>query len=216
MNEIAPEPSFPTFDPLQAQIDNVWFPGSTPTSLLVSGGHIWEDISTLLALRDRCQDDHERKLLLKHVIVELVSMLAAMDGLQGAVMTAEVYKPPALPLHRGISAQDRAKARGLWKAYSVAKNAVSEDLYAVRNKVGAHNNVSNWREWLELWGKVDRSLITGLLKAIPPAFNHASALNIYEWSISHEDGRRRVLGGPIDPETLTTGDDKNTAPAPAG
>lgn len=206
MNDFADASSFPTFDPLQAQIENVWFPGSTPASLLVSGGHTWEDICSLLALRDRCQDDNERKLLLKHVIVELVAMLAAMDGLQWAVMNAEMYEPTALPLRRGISAEDKAKARSLWKAYSVAKNAVSKDLYAVRNKVGAHNDVSNWREWLELWGKVDPSLITGLLKAIPPAFNHTSTLNIFEWSVSKEDGRRIVFGGPIDPGTLTTGD----------
>ncbi len=212
MNEMPVESSFPTFDPLQMQVDNVWFPGSTPTSLLVSGRQIWEDISKLLALRDRCQDDQERKLLLKHVMVELVSMLAAMDGLQKAVMTADVYAPPAPPLYRGISAQDRAEAVVLWKSYSVAKNAVSHDLYLIRNKVGAHSDVSNWRQWMELWSKVDPSLITGLLETIPQAFQHASELNIFEWNMSYEDGRKKVLGGPIDPETLTTGEDDGPMP----
>jgi len=208
--------AFATFDPLQRQIDEVWFPGSTPTSLLVSGRHIWEDISRLLALRHHCKDDYERKLLLKYVMVELVSMLAAMDGLRNAVMTADVYEPPTPPLYRGISVQDKATAMLLWTAYSGAKKAVSHELVLIRNKVGAHYDVSNWHQWMELWGKIDPALISGLLETIPQAFQHASELNIFEWNMSYEDGRRRVLGGPIDPETLTTGDDEDAAQVSAG
>ncbi|MBL8517576.1 MAG: hypothetical protein SF172_04450 [Burkholderiales bacterium] len=215
MNKTAQKPSFPTFDPLQSQIDGVWFPGNDPASLLVSGRHLLKDISTLLALRDRCNDDYERKLLLKHVMVELVSMMAAMDGLQQAVMTAEVYEPPVPPLYRGISIQEKTKARHLWTAYSDAKKAVGDDLRVIRGKVCAHDDVSNWPQWIELWGKVDPSLIAGLLEAIPPAFWHASELNICEWSVSNGDGRKRVLGGPIDPETMTTGDDEDVAEVPA-
>jgi hypothetical protein len=86
----------------------------------------------------------------------------------------------------------------------------------IRNKVGAHADVSNWHLWMELWGKIDPTLFAGLLEAIPPAFWHAAELNIHEWSVSHDDGRRRVLGGPIDPETMTTGDDEDAAEVPAG
>jgi hypothetical protein len=216
MNEIAPEPSFPTFDPLQGKTDDVWFPGNESATLVVSGRQILQGISRLLTLRGHCKDDYEQKLLLKYVILEVVNMLEVMDGLQKAVMTAEVYDPPVPALHRGISRQDKEKALLLWTAYSAAKKPVGPVLDLIRNKVGAHADVSNWHLWMELWGKIDPTLFAGLLEAIPPAFWHAAELNIHEWSVSHDDGRRRVLGGPIDPETMTTGDDEDAAEVPAG
>lgn len=197
--KIPEEIPIPVFDPLQRQIEEVWFPGDEPTSLLVSGQHIWEDILRMLGLRKRCKDDYERKLLLKYVVLETVSMLAVMDGLQRAVMTAEVYTPPEPPLYRGISDEEKAEALELWTAYSNAKKAVGSELTQIRNKVAAHRDVSNWRLAMDLWDKVDPSLVEALLFAIPPAFNHSKELNIFEWNIRHDDGTITILGGPVVP-----------------
>jgi len=193
------EPSTAIFDPLKNTNEDVWFPGTTISSQLVSCQHIWEDILRLSALRRASHDEYNRKLLLKYIVMEAVSMLTAMDALRAAVMTAEVYTPPARPPFRGISIEEKSRALTLWDSYSIARKAVEQEITAIRNKIAAHRDVQDWGLWMQLWEKLEPSLIEGLLAAIPPAFNHTKELNIFDWNINHGDGTITLLGGPVGP-----------------
>lgn len=188
-----------TFHPIWERDQEVWFPGDEGASLLIAGQHTWEDIERLLALRSRSKDDYDRKLLLKYVVVELRSLIQVMDALHSKVMSADTYETGQTPLYRGISSQERSAAHSLWAEYSKAKKAVEDDLIALRNRIGAHRDVSDWHLVMSLWDKLDAALISKLLKAIPPAFNHAKDLNIYEWNRTPESGVIEILGGPVGP-----------------
>lgn len=48
-----------------------------------------------------------------------------------------------------------------------------------------------------LWDKLEIELFKDLMLSIPPAFNHAKDLNIYEWNRMPEDGVIEFLGGPL-------------------
>ncbi len=186
-----------TFHPIWERSSKAWFPADKAASLLISGQHTWDDIERLLALRSQCKDEYDRKLFLKYVVIELRSLVQTMDLLCSKVMTAEIYAAGEKPLYRGISSDERSAANLLWSEYSKAKKAVENDLIAVRNKIGAHRDVSDWQLVISLWDKLNVALISKLLKVIPPAFNHAKDLNIYEWNRMPEDGVIEFLGGPV-------------------
>jgi len=188
-----------TFHPIWARDQEAWFPGDEAASFLIAGQHTWEDIERLLALRGQNKDEYDRKLLLKYVVIELRSLIQIMDALHAKVMSADVYETGQTPLYRGISSEERSTARSLWTEYSKAKKAVEDDLITMRNKIGAHRDVSDWQLVMSLWDKLDVALISNLLKSIPPTFNYAKELNIYEWSRSFDSGVIEILGGPVGP-----------------
>lgn len=188
-----------TFHPIWERDQEAWFPGDDAASLLIAIQHTWEDIERLLALRKRNKDEYDRKLLLKYVVVELRSIIQVMDALHSKVMTADIFEVNQNPLYRGISSEERSVAISLWTEYSEAKKAVEEDLVAMRNKIGAHRDVTDWQLVMSLWDKLDVALISKLLEVIPPAFNHAKDLNIYEWNRTLGPGRIEILGGPVGP-----------------
>jgi hypothetical protein len=189
----------PTFHPIWQRTPGAWLPGDNAASLLVAGQHTWEDIERLFVIRGRGEDAYDRKLLLKYIVVELRSMVQVMNDLQAKVMTAAVYTGGERPLYRGISKTEREAARELWAAYSKARKAVESDILALRNKIGAHRDTTDWNVVMSLWDKLDTVLIEGLMKTIPPAFNHAKELNIFEWNRGPRPGVVEILGAPIDP-----------------
>ena len=197
MDDPENEQSPGTFHPVHERSGDAWFPGNESSSLLVAIQHTWEDIERLIVLRKQVADDYDGKLLLKYMAIELLSLTQMMDRLRTQVMTAEVYPTDQEPLYRGISSSEHAEAKEHWTKYSDAKNAALRDLTAVRNKLAAHRDISDWQLVMTLWDKLDTGLIEGLLKVIPPAFNHAKDLNIFEWSRRPEPGVIEVLGGPV-------------------
>jgi hypothetical protein len=132
------------------------------------------------------------------VIIEVRSLIDLMDRLRAKVMSVDTYEPGQKPLYRGISSEERAAACEHWSKYSDARKAV-EDIIAVRNKIGAHRDVSEWQVVMSLWDKLDAKLISKLLDTIPAAFNQAKDLNIFEWSREPEPGVLEIIGGPVGP-----------------
>lgn len=195
------------FHPVWQRNSAAWFPGDEKTSALIAGEHIWDDILRLGKVRDQCKDDYDRKLLLKYICIELRSLVEVMDKLQAAVMSAEVYEVGTKPLWRGITTEDREIAKELWKSYSTAKKKVENDLANIRNRIAAHRDfsyeskkiegVTGWNLVILLWDRLEINLFQDLMNSIPPAFNHAKDLNIYEWNRIPEDGTIEILGGPI-------------------
>lgn len=187
------------FHPVHERSCDAWFPGDEGTSLLVAVLHAWEDIERLGRLRTQVQDGYDRKLLFKYVVIEVRSLIKLMDRLRAKVMSADTYEPGKKPLYRGVSSAEQATAREHWSKYSDARKAVENDIIAVRNKLGAHRDVSNWQVVMSLWDKLDAKLTSKLLDAIPAAFNHAKDLNIFEWNRQPEPGVIEIIGGPVGP-----------------
>lgn len=195
------------FHPVWQRNPTAWFPGDEKTSALITGEHIWGDISRLNNIRDQCKDGYDRKLLLKYICIELRSMIEVMDKLQAAVMSAKVYEDDMQPLWRGITTEEREVARQLWKNYSTAKKQVENDLINIRNRIAAHRDfsynskkvegVTGWNLAMLLWDRLDIDLFKDLMSSILSAFNHAKDLNIYEWNRTSEDGVIEILGGPV-------------------
>lgn len=205
LNNQMPESS--VFHPVWQRSATAWFPGDEKTSALIAGEHIWDDILRLNKIRLRCRDGYDRKLILKHICIELRSLIEVMDKIQSAVMSSEVYEVEERPLWRGISTEDRDIAKRLWKNYSTAKKQVENDLINIRNRIAAHRDfsynskkiegVTGWHLMMLLWDKLEIELFEDLILSIPPAFNHAKDLKIYEWNRMPEDGVIEFLGGPL-------------------
>lgn len=189
----------PSFHPVWERSEQAWFPGDDGASLLVAAEHTWSDIQTLLKMRSQRADDYERKLLFKYVVIELRSMIVLMDALRTKVMAAGVYERHEEPLYRGISREEREAASRLWRTYSKAKGEIQNDLIAFRNRIGAHRDSTDWQLWKRLWDEVSPEKLRALFNSIPPAFNHAKDLNIYEWNRRTEDGAIEILAGPVGP-----------------
>jgi len=195
------------FHPVWQRDPAAWFPGDEKTSALIAGEHIWDDILRLSKIRAQCRDQYNRKLMLKYICIELRSLIEVMDKLQSAVMSAEVYEVSTKPLWRGITTEERDVAKQLWKNYSTAKKQVENDLINIRNRIAAHRDFSynskkiegaiGWNLAMLLWDRLEIGLFEGLMSSIPPAFNHAKDLNIYEWNRAPEDGVLEILGGPV-------------------
>lgn len=185
------------FHPVHDRSEIAWFPGDNSTSLLIAIPHVWDDIRRLSRLITQVQDSYDRKLLFKYVIVEVRSLIELVDGLHAKVMSAETYDEGQEPLYRGISSTERAIAKEHWAKYSGAKKAAEDEIIAVRNKIGAHRDSTDWQIVMALWDKLDGKLISALLDTIPAAFNHAKDLNIFEWNRRPEPGVIEILGGPV-------------------
>ncbi|MFG3819172.1 hypothetical protein [Limnothrix redekei] len=204
-NSLIPEDS--VFHPVWQRDPSAWFPGDEKTSALIAGGHIWDDILRLLEIRNQSKDEYNRKLLLKYICIELRSLTEVMDTIQVAVMSAEVHDIDVKSYWRGITTEDLVVAKKLWKEYSRAKKQVENDLINIRNRIAAHRDFSykgkeiegktGWHLAMMLWDRLDLDMFRDLMSAIPPAFNHAKDLNIYEWNRIPEDGSIEILGGFI-------------------
>jgi hypothetical protein len=204
-NSQIPEDS--VFHPVWQRDPSAWFPGDKKTSALIAGEHIWDDILRLLAIRNQSKDEYNRKLLLKYICIELRSLIEVMDIIQAAVMSAEVHEVDVKSHWRGITTEDLTVAKNLWKEYSRAKKQVENDLINIRNRIAAHRDFSyeskkvegetGWHLAMMLWDRLDLDIFKDLMSAIPPAFNHAKDLHIYEWNRIPEDGTIEILGSFI-------------------
>lgn len=187
------------FHPVHERGGGAWFPGDEGASLLVSALHVWEDIERLSTLRDDVHEPYDKKLLLKYLCIEVRSLIELMDRLRAKVMSADTYESGQKPIYRGISSAERAAATEYWRNYSDASKAVKGDLIAVRNRIAAHRDMSDWQVVMALWDKLDGKLISGLLETIPAGLNHVKDLNIFEWNRQPEPGVVEFIGGPVGP-----------------
>lgn len=207
--ETPEESEIPVFHPVWERSPGSWFPGNETTAALIIARHIWEDIQSLIGMHDSSKEEYERKLLLRYLFLELHSLLEVMDKIQAAIMIAETYEEGTKPLYRGISTGEKETAKELWQKYAAEKKAVQRDITDIRNKIVAHRTVTydenkkkgaaGWNSMMSLFDKLDLGQLKGLLASIPPAFEHAKGLNIYEWNRQDEGGSISFIGSPVYP-----------------
>lgn len=190
------------FHPIRESPPDAWFPGNEAASLAVQCSHIWEDILCLTKIRAATADKYARQLLLKHLVVELRSLLEVFDRLQSHVMRAEVYEPGASNPWRGLTLEEHARARALYKEYAGAKRQTERAIIDIRDNIGAHRGNLDWQQVRRFWSLVTVETIAPVLDVVPRVFDLVKDLNIYEWNRRFPDGSTAVLGSRIHPESL--------------
>jgi hypothetical protein len=203
LDELLPDTAPPgVFHPIRESPADAWFPGNEAASLAVQCSHIWEDILCLTKVRAVTSDKYAGQLLLKHVVVELRSLLEVFDRLQSHVMRADVCEPGASNPWRGLTSEEHARARALYKEYAGAKRQTERSIIDIRDNIGAHRGNLNWQQVQLFWSLVTVETIAPLLEVVPRVFELVKDLNIYEWNRSFPDGSIAILGSRIHPESF--------------
>jgi hypothetical protein len=190
----------PTFHPIHRREDGVWYPSNEAASLLVHISHVWDDILTLKRIMQDREDETERRLLFKYILIELHSILNPLSRLHTIVMKATERKKGQPPPYRSISSEEKEIAKKLFKAHNVAKNRIESEISDIRNDIGAHRGLQPWDRVIRLWDSLETSRFVELLETIPPVFNFAKDLDLYDWSRIPEEGGIEILGPRLYPE----------------
>jgi hypothetical protein len=183
----------PVFHPIHRREDGVWYPGNEAASLLIHISHVWEDILMLREMMDKSTNRTEKRLLFKYVLIELNSILQPIEKLQAIIMTAP------------ISEQEIETAKRLFKAHDVAKKKVRSLLRDIRNEIGAHRGLQLWERVIQLWDSIEPQRFNDLLASIPPLFNFAKELDLYDWVRKADSGALEIfasMSGPWEPVDL--------------
>ena len=193
----ADDGQIPTFHPVHHRETGAWQPANEAAHLLVHIHHIWDDITTINGIRSAREDVVEKRLLFKYIIVELRSLFDPLERLQAVIMGAEERSKANPRPWRSISRREKDEARRLFKAYYAAKRVIEADVYAIRNNIGAHRPRKSWQDIMMLWDKIEPALFIDLLNTIPPIFNFAAELDLYEWARTPSEGIVQILGARL-------------------
>ena len=178
------------FHPLYERSRNAWVPSNQAGIVASMISHAWEDIHCLSKIRAKTEDDYEKKLLLKYMVVELRSILEQMDTLQGIVF--QIIKG-GCEHHGYVSNEESQKITALFKKYHKIKSVVEKDLVAIRNKIGAHRSQHPWDEIMELWDKLDSEIFKDIFEFMPEIFAYLIKLDIYDWSRSVQENSVDII-----------------------
>ncbi len=200
----------PTFHPIHQRDSGAWYPSNEAASFLVHIGHIWDDILVLNRLRRERNDEAEKRLLFKYIIIELRSLFQPLERLQTIVMKAPERKKGELPTARSVTPEEKEQAKTLFKAYHAAKKRIELDVRNIRNNIGAHRDLRPWHEIISLWESLEPSRFLELLNTIPPIYNFVKELDLYDWVRTTEEGHMQILGARIYPDDLRQSEENGT------
>jgi hypothetical protein len=175
----------PMFHPIDERSVGAWFPSNEAAGLVVIISHAWEDLILLAGIRNKSTQDRERRLLFKHALIELRSILEQFEKLQSlSFQTINSRKKENCCY---ISESEIAKLKVVLKEYHSRKRLVEHDLLAIRNSIGAHRGAHPW-EIIGLWDKLTPDVFRPLLRIIPRLFEVIRKLDIYDWTRTPEKG----------------------------
>ena len=180
--------------PIYNEETDSWYPSNRAADLLVHLNHIWRDIQTLngLRLQERSKSDISDKLLFKHIIIEFLSLLEPLRELQEIAMKApRLIKGKPAPW-RYITKREFFETKRLAKEFWRGVNPVHKQLYEIRNRIGAHRELSDLGSIQLLWKRLDAADYVAAMNTFPPLFKHLSELNIYEWSRSFGEQNGKI------------------------
>lgn len=189
-----------TFHPVHERDPSAWFPGNEAASLVIQINHVWDDLLSLVKLRNNSGDEYSKKLLIKYAIIEVRSLIELFDRLQILAMKANIFDPKEKQGWREITDEEHKKTKELLKVYSLAKKQVEKDIIDIRNSICAHRGNLDWQQVMKFWDSVTPELINPILKAIPPAFDYIKELDLYEWNRIPRNGLVEFIGTVIRPE----------------
>ena len=194
-----------TYDPVKQRDKTAWFPTNEAASLVVQLRHIWNDLEVLCSIFHERNNEHEKKLILKYVVIEVRSLIEVFDKLQGIVMKAPTFDPSERSGWREITQEEKDKARILFKKYSQAKSDCGQLIIKIRNEIGAHRGNLNWQAVEQFWDSINVELVNPILDVFPEVFDYAKSLDLYDWSRLKENGNIEVLGSKLRLEYFHSG-----------
>lgn len=183
----------PLFDPIRHPEEQAWQPLNEAARLRVHVGHVWRDLITLLRIRNERTDAEERALLLKHVVVEIRSLLEGpFDNLKKVVVRA----PDRATTHgNSLSRSERDEARRLFKAYDGERKRIEKQIIDLRNEVGAHRGLKRWDVVVKHWHALsqDPERFLPLLRAVGSCLEFIWPLDLFQWARRTESGAAQLI-----------------------
>ena len=180
----------PIYDPFGERGPTFYHPANDAAMHLIAIQLIYRDIEKLLKLR-RQKDGYAKRLLLKYVIIEIVSVDTQIVSLANTIISgATGYK---------LESNKLAIAKELYKQYTDVREKNWDKLKIIRNKLGAHRDRLDLLTIAELWDNIDIKSMWQILEAIPPLFNFFKDLNVYCWTKADQDKSGNKIQAFIQP-----------------
>jgi hypothetical protein len=64
----------------------------------------------------------------------------------------------------------------------------------IRHKIGAHRDLLVWERVSQLWDSLEPQRFYDLLNTIPPIYDFAKELDLYEWARKTDTGAIEIFG----------------------
>ncbi len=174
----------PVFDPFKLQGEDFYRPGNEPAACLMQIQYIYEDIAKLFEILARLQEEYERKLLSKYIIMELISMDRFIQRLADLIISGHLDFP--------AEPEEVERVKQLYKAYKRARKQHWKGFGKVRDKIAAHRDPLDLITIAKIWDSIDLRDILSILKSVPPFFNYVKGLNVFTWVKSEKTGHGKL------------------------
>lgn len=183
----------PAFDPFGDANPEHAKPGNEATRRLHATGMIWTDLMGLAKSIDAAEDARTKKLLLKYVCVELISLNAHIGPLGNDVIRDLKQFDPK---------QRLAEVDALRDKYRYAYRAYHKDMKRVRDSIAAHRDEERAaltsEELQEIWGLIDEDKVNAILHAAGPLLEALQvAAPIWAWTIRRGNRVQHISRNPL-------------------
>ena len=199
----------PAFHPIKHNDDSSWYPSNEAANNLVMLRYILDDIETLANIRKTLNNENEKKLILKYIIIETKSLFIPLDTIKKIIYKTPLRVPGNENPIRHIQKEELEIINEYFKDYNKNRKKVEKKITEIRNKIGAHREIKPWNEIIKLYSEIEPKLILDLINSIIKIRNYLHIINIYDWTKTNEDGSIQILGPRIYADELVTkGGDK--------
>ena len=175
----------PTFDPFRNPGAGLYHPSNDAAQRLMRIQYAYQDIAALSTIAGRCQDEFERRLLLKYVVTEWVSLDKELCTFVQCVMKGAIDYP--------LSTAERASILDAYVGYRAARRQHHRHLKFIRDKIGAHRAPMDAFEISVIWDSLAPSEIRAVLKPVPALFDVLKGLAVYRWTLQQTTDQGEVI-----------------------
>ncbi|MCI0452291.1 MAG: hypothetical protein L0Z51_07855 [Candidatus Latescibacteria bacterium] len=187
----------PIYDPYVRRGDGYYHPGNDEATLLLHVQHSYRDLAILLNTLSRLEHERARRLITKYAILELFSLDANIRQLANMVIRGRTE------FH--VTPEQTSHVKALRDAYDRSWRQHESTLTAIRHKLAAHREPVHLLGVVELWDSVNTTIVTDVIRHVPPLHDFIKDLNIFKWTITEMTESGEVTGfiQPFDGTTLT-------------
>jgi len=167
------------YDPFLDPCEESLFPANAPASLLRHIKFVWNDICYLFKIRSETKEPYIKKLLLKYIIIEYLSVVKFIQRFNTIIFKAtpecRIDKPELVTL------------KELFKCFFKTHKVIEKKITDIRHNIGAHRKEIDLITINKLWIEIEEGSIKKALDKIPALYNFLLDLKIYKWSKKIDD-----------------------------
>jgi hypothetical protein len=175
----------PVFDPFRDRGDDYYHPGNEAATQLVQVGLIYRDIAKLFEMLNRLDDEYERKLLSKFVVVEWLSLDEHVNKLVGVILSGRTRYSP--------TREESEEVKRRYGEYTRSRKPHERALRETRNQVAAHRDPLSLEAIALIWDSLDAGHVLAIVRTVPALFECLKGLNVYCWTKSEQTERGKVI-----------------------